>query len=136
VGTPAQIRDYLRRFEACGVDQVVFVSQAGRNRHEDICESLELFGREVLPEFKERDLASASDKRRRLEPVIDKVMRRKPAADHPPLPDPDYAFPAIPLQLADRMGNDGFFQLLEQVGHDLARGDRSSLEQLRGLTPH
>ena len=31
--------------------------QAGKNRHEDICESLELFGTRVLPEFKERDEA-------------------------------------------------------------------------------
>ena len=136
VGTPAQIRDYLRRFEACGVDQVVFVSQAGRNRHEHICESLELFGRQVLPEFKDRDEAAQRDKRRRLESIIDKVMTRKPAADHPALPDPEYTFPAIPLQLADRLGHDQFFRLLEQVGHDLARGDRRSLEQLRGLASH
>ena len=34
VGTPEQIREYLRRYEELGVDQVIFVSQAGRNRHE------------------------------------------------------------------------------------------------------
>jgi alkanesulfonate monooxygenase SsuD/methylene tetrahydromethanopterin reductase-like flavin-dependent oxidoreductase (luciferase family) len=98
IGTPDQIRDYLRRFEECGVDQVVFVSQAGKNQHEHICESLELFGRQVLPEFKDRDAKAARDKQRRLDPVIDKVMARKPAEDHPPLPDADYSFPAIPLQ--------------------------------------
>ncbi|MEA2318392.1 MAG: hypothetical protein QOD44_2581, partial [Solirubrobacteraceae bacterium] len=43
--------DLCRRYEAAGVDQVIFVLQAGRNRHEHICESLELFGSEVLPEF-------------------------------------------------------------------------------------
>ncbi|HKH68478.1 MAG TPA: hypothetical protein VKA75_14020, partial [Reyranella sp.] len=42
-GTPDQIREYLRRFEEAGVDQVIFVMQAGKNRHEHICESLELF---------------------------------------------------------------------------------------------
>ncbi len=44
IGTPEQIADLVRRYEAVGVDQIVFVSQAGPNRHEDICESLELFG--------------------------------------------------------------------------------------------
>ena len=54
IGTPEQIRDLARRYEAAGVDQVIFVSQAGRNRHEHICESLELFASEVMPEFAER----------------------------------------------------------------------------------
>jgi hypothetical protein len=34
--------------------------------------------------------------------------------------------------MAERMGNDQFFQLLEQVGRDLAHGDRSSLLWARG----
>src|SRR5881227_2460060 len=79
IGTPDQIREYLRRFEEVGVDQVVFVSQAGKNRHEHIMESLELFGREVLPEFAERDEKLEHDKQQRLAPVIDAVMERKPA---------------------------------------------------------
>jgi alkanesulfonate monooxygenase SsuD/methylene tetrahydromethanopterin reductase-like flavin-dependent oxidoreductase (luciferase family) len=63
VGTPDQVRDFLLRYEECGVDQVIFTSQAGKNRHEHIMESLELFGREVLPEFKERDEKQQRDKR-------------------------------------------------------------------------
>jgi alkanesulfonate monooxygenase SsuD/methylene tetrahydromethanopterin reductase-like flavin-dependent oxidoreductase (luciferase family) len=51
IGTPTQIRDFLRRYEEAGCDQVLLFSQVGFNRHEDICESLELFGREVMPEF-------------------------------------------------------------------------------------
>jgi alkanesulfonate monooxygenase SsuD/methylene tetrahydromethanopterin reductase-like flavin-dependent oxidoreductase (luciferase family)/putative sterol carrier protein len=51
IGTPDQIRDLCRRYAVAGVDQVIFVLQAGRNRHEHICESLETFGAEVLPEF-------------------------------------------------------------------------------------
>jgi alkanesulfonate monooxygenase SsuD/methylene tetrahydromethanopterin reductase-like flavin-dependent oxidoreductase (luciferase family) len=54
IGTPDQIRDLIRRYESAGIDQLIFVSQAGRNRHEDICASMELFAREVLPEFAER----------------------------------------------------------------------------------
>ena len=44
VGTPDQIADLVARYEAAGVDQVIFVLQAGKNRHEHICESIELFG--------------------------------------------------------------------------------------------
>ena len=55
IGTPDQVREYLRRYEEAGVDQVIFVMQAGRNSHEHIMESIEIFGREVLPEFADRD---------------------------------------------------------------------------------
>jgi hypothetical protein len=33
------------------VDSVILLNQAGRNQHAHICESLELFAREVMPEF-------------------------------------------------------------------------------------
>jgi alkanesulfonate monooxygenase SsuD/methylene tetrahydromethanopterin reductase-like flavin-dependent oxidoreductase (luciferase family) len=122
VGTPDQIREYLQRYEECGVDQVIFCFQAGKNRHEHIMEALELFGREVLPEFKERDEKIARDKEQRLAPVIEQVMARKPADDHPPLPSPDYEFPAIPRAMADRAGNDQFQQMLDQFAEDTALG--------------
>jgi len=51
IGTPAQVRDLCRRYEQAGVDQVIFLLQAGRNRHDHICESIELFAEEVMPEF-------------------------------------------------------------------------------------
>src|SRR5687767_4868103 len=77
VGTPAQIREFLTRYEEMGVDQIIFVSQACKNKHEDIMESLELFGKEVLPEFIERDENATAEKAKRMEPIIDKVMARK-----------------------------------------------------------
>jgi alkanesulfonate monooxygenase SsuD/methylene tetrahydromethanopterin reductase-like flavin-dependent oxidoreductase (luciferase family) len=79
IGTPDQVRNFLRGYEEIGVDQVILVSQSGRNRHEDICESLELFGHQVLPEFKERDERAEREKSRRMEPVIERVMARKRA---------------------------------------------------------
>ena len=33
------------------VDQVILLNQAGKNKHEDICASLDLFAKEVMPEF-------------------------------------------------------------------------------------
>ena len=52
VGTPDQLREFLRRYESAGVDQLIFVMQAGRTRHDHIMESIELFGTEVLPEIR------------------------------------------------------------------------------------
>ena len=52
IGTPAEFRKHVRSYEAAGVDQIILLQQAGRNAHADICASLELFARDVLPEFK------------------------------------------------------------------------------------
>jgi alkanesulfonate monooxygenase SsuD/methylene tetrahydromethanopterin reductase-like flavin-dependent oxidoreductase (luciferase family) len=132
IGTPEQVREYARRYEECGVDQLIFCFQAGKNQHEHIMESLELFGREVLPEFKERDDAQQRAKQDRLAPVIDTVLARKPAADHPPLPAPDYAYPAIPRALADRFDNDDFHRLLDQLAEQSAVGPSQLDDLLRG----
>jgi hypothetical protein len=93
VGTPAQIREFLRRYEEANIDQVIFVSQAGRNRHEHIMESLELFGRTVLPEFKEREQQRAAHKAQAIAPLVEQVLSRAPADRGPALP-PGYSFPA------------------------------------------
>src|SRR6267142_7098850 len=51
IGSPATLRERLRKFKDSNVDQVILLNQAGNNTHEDICGSLELFAREVMPEF-------------------------------------------------------------------------------------
>ncbi len=55
IGSPATIRERLKELEDANVDQVILLNQAGKNTHEDICASLELFAREVMPEFVERE---------------------------------------------------------------------------------
>ncbi len=55
VGSPDTIRERLLMYEEAGVDQVILLNQAGKNTHEDICSSLELFADAVMPEFHERD---------------------------------------------------------------------------------
>ena len=54
IGSPETIRKKLRMFQDAHVDQVILLNQAGKNRHEDICESLELFAKEVMPAFRQR----------------------------------------------------------------------------------
>jgi alkanesulfonate monooxygenase SsuD/methylene tetrahydromethanopterin reductase-like flavin-dependent oxidoreductase (luciferase family) len=93
IGTPDQIRELIRGYEAAGVDQLIFVSQSGRNKHEDICESLELFAREVMPEFQDRADAHEKQKLERLAPSIDAALARRAAAREV---DPNYSFNAMP----------------------------------------
>jgi alkanesulfonate monooxygenase SsuD/methylene tetrahydromethanopterin reductase-like flavin-dependent oxidoreductase (luciferase family) len=77
IGTPDQIREMARRYEAVGVDEMIFVLQAGRNRHEHICEALELFAAEVMPEFAERVEESDREKAERLAPAIEEALERR-----------------------------------------------------------
>ena len=80
VGTPNQVRDLLRGYSDVGIDEVIFISQAGRNRHEDICESLELFAAEVLGEFAAEEEAREARKLERLGPAMEAALaRREPA---------------------------------------------------------
>jgi alkanesulfonate monooxygenase SsuD/methylene tetrahydromethanopterin reductase-like flavin-dependent oxidoreductase (luciferase family) len=51
IGSPETIRNKLKKFQSSNIDQVVLLNQAGKNTHEHICESLELFAAEVMPEF-------------------------------------------------------------------------------------
>ncbi len=78
IGTPDQLREHLLKYEEMGVDQVIFIQQAGRNRHEDICEALELLASRVMPEFKERDELHKKQKLERLAPIIEAAESRIP----------------------------------------------------------
>src|SRR5439155_724761 len=131
VGTPAQVREYLRRYEDYGVDQVILASQTGKNRHEHIMESLELFGREVLPEFMDRDEEQVKKKAARVEPLVEKAMARR--VDTAPAMPADYVMPAMPRAWADSTGDENIKQMLEKIQEDRAAGRRDpSAGQRRG----
>jgi putative sterol carrier protein len=59
------------------VDQVIFVQQAGTNRHEHICESLELFGEQVLPHFTDAREEREAAKRERLSAAVERALARR-----------------------------------------------------------
>jgi alkanesulfonate monooxygenase SsuD/methylene tetrahydromethanopterin reductase-like flavin-dependent oxidoreductase (luciferase family) len=77
IGTPAQVTELIEAYEEAGVDQVIFVLQAGRNRHEHICESLELFASEVLPPFAETRDEREQIKAEKLQGPIDAALARR-----------------------------------------------------------
>ncbi|MGW5413788.1 LLM class flavin-dependent oxidoreductase [Actinomadura geliboluensis] len=84
VGTPEQVIDLIRRYEAAGVDQIAFVLQSGPNEHEHICESLDLFGTAVLPHFTEGREEREAAKAERLAPAVEAALaRRAPARTAP-----------------------------------------------------
>jgi alkanesulfonate monooxygenase SsuD/methylene tetrahydromethanopterin reductase-like flavin-dependent oxidoreductase (luciferase family) len=77
IGTPDDMRRHLRGFREAGLDQIIFLQQAGRNRHDHICEALELFARSVMPEFREEVEATEAAKVRMLAPHIEAALARK-----------------------------------------------------------
>jgi alkanesulfonate monooxygenase SsuD/methylene tetrahydromethanopterin reductase-like flavin-dependent oxidoreductase (luciferase family) len=86
IGTPEDMRQHLEMFEESGVDQVIFLQQAGHNRHDHICEALELFAAEVMPAFKAGAAVREARKAKDLAPSIAAALKRKawmkPLADH------------------------------------------------------
>jgi alkanesulfonate monooxygenase SsuD/methylene tetrahydromethanopterin reductase-like flavin-dependent oxidoreductase (luciferase family) len=86
IGTPADMAAHLAGFQEAGIDQVIFLQQAGRNRHDHICQSLELFAREVMPAFKADVDAREANKARELAPYVAAALKRKtwmrPLQDH------------------------------------------------------
>jgi alkanesulfonate monooxygenase SsuD/methylene tetrahydromethanopterin reductase-like flavin-dependent oxidoreductase (luciferase family) len=93
IGTPTQIRELIGGYQAAGVDQLVFVSQAGRTRHEHICESLELFADQVLPEFAEQADQLDHDKAQRLQGAVEAALARR---EPPRTPPDEYTIPPAP----------------------------------------
>jgi len=77
IGTPQDMHSHLEKLQEAGVDQVVFLQQAGRNSHQNICESLQLFAEKVMPSFhddvKQREAAKAAA----LAPFIEAALARK-----------------------------------------------------------
>ncbi len=85
IGTPAQVEKQLQGFAEAGVDQVMFIQQSGRNRHDHICHSLEMFANEVMPALSEGEDEREAAKAARLAPHIEAALaRRTPMA---PIPD-------------------------------------------------
>jgi alkanesulfonate monooxygenase SsuD/methylene tetrahydromethanopterin reductase-like flavin-dependent oxidoreductase (luciferase family) len=54
IGSPEFIRETIRKYEAAHIDLLLFIAQCGNRRHEDIMASLELFAKDVMPEFQQR----------------------------------------------------------------------------------
>jgi alkanesulfonate monooxygenase SsuD/methylene tetrahydromethanopterin reductase-like flavin-dependent oxidoreductase (luciferase family) len=99
VGSPETIRQKLRKFEESNIDQVILLNQAGNNTHADICSSLELFAREVMPEFHAREPEHQAWKHKVLAreielPEVDVSAYARPNMARPTLPPRDEGAPS------------------------------------------
>jgi alkanesulfonate monooxygenase SsuD/methylene tetrahydromethanopterin reductase-like flavin-dependent oxidoreductase (luciferase family) len=54
LGTPDKVAAGVQKYADLGCDQVICIVQVGRITHDDICDSLRLFGKEVIPQFRNR----------------------------------------------------------------------------------
>lgn len=86
IGSPQTIRDVFREFEEAGIDQLILLQQAGNYEHGAICESLELFAQEVMPEFKEREVISRARRREALAPYVAAALERTAVTKSVPSP--------------------------------------------------
>jgi alkanesulfonate monooxygenase SsuD/methylene tetrahydromethanopterin reductase-like flavin-dependent oxidoreductase (luciferase family) len=77
IGTPENYRELVGQFQDAGVDQIIFLQQGGKNRHEHICESLQIFGDEVLPHFTADKAERQAAKDAALAPYIEAALARK-----------------------------------------------------------
>jgi alkanesulfonate monooxygenase SsuD/methylene tetrahydromethanopterin reductase-like flavin-dependent oxidoreductase (luciferase family) len=77
IGTPDDMRRHLRGFQEAGVDQIIFLQQAGRNRHDHICQALELFAAKVMPDLRAEADAREAAKATALAPYIEEALARK-----------------------------------------------------------
>ena len=104
IGSPEQLRSALRTFADAGVDQTVFIQQGGNNKHAHICESLQCFAAEVMPEFKKDEAGREAKKKADLAPYVEAAMKRRqamPALARDAIPSfPAYGLTAPPVDLA------------------------------------
>ncbi|MDG2004847.1 MAG: LLM class flavin-dependent oxidoreductase [Novosphingobium sp.] len=77
IGSVEQVRAHVQALEDAGVDQMLLMHQGGKLPHEQNCESVELFAREIMPEFQDREHSREKQKAERLAPAIDAAMARR-----------------------------------------------------------
>jgi alkanesulfonate monooxygenase SsuD/methylene tetrahydromethanopterin reductase-like flavin-dependent oxidoreductase (luciferase family) len=89
IGNPKHLIENFKALEDAGVDQLILLQQCGNYRHNDICESMELFAAEVMPQFKEREAKRKKIKEKELEPYIEaanqKIKFLQPMDEIPPI---------------------------------------------------
>ncbi len=54
IGNPDDCIEYIERYEAMGVDEMMPLFQVGPVTHEEVMESLRLYGKYVIPHFQQK----------------------------------------------------------------------------------
>jgi alkanesulfonate monooxygenase SsuD/methylene tetrahydromethanopterin reductase-like flavin-dependent oxidoreductase (luciferase family) len=124
IGSPDTVREFLRGYQASGVDEIILLLNP--RSHEATMESIELMGKYVLPEFIERHEKAVADKATRLAPVIEKVEARRQPWIAPEF-DPGYSFGGLPT------GRGGKFtaQEIPEAMAEIEEGQRQAIERAK-----
>ncbi|TGN74443.1 LLM class flavin-dependent oxidoreductase [Bradyrhizobium yuanmingense] len=105
IGRPQSVREHLMEYADIGIDQMIFIQQCGMNKHEHICEALELFATEVMPALKEKEDRRVRRKEEELAPYVERALARK--LRRPELSESDIpSVEAIGVVLERRTGKD------------------------------
>ena len=59
-GTPGECIKFLESYEAMGIDQAFFLCAIGPETHEEVMNTIRLFGKYVIPYFNRKEKAGAS----------------------------------------------------------------------------
>ena len=88
------MREFLRGYEESGVDEIILLLNP--RSHEGTMESIELMGKEMLPEFIERDAEARSRRRPSGSSRCWRSWRRRREASTAPGFDENYSFGGLP----------------------------------------
>jgi alkanesulfonate monooxygenase SsuD/methylene tetrahydromethanopterin reductase-like flavin-dependent oxidoreductase (luciferase family) len=77
IGTPAEVAEHVERYSRVGLDQLIFVMQSGRTKHEHVCDSLRLFAKTVMPKYKALEADRQKRKETELAPYIEAALKRR-----------------------------------------------------------
>jgi alkanesulfonate monooxygenase SsuD/methylene tetrahydromethanopterin reductase-like flavin-dependent oxidoreductase (luciferase family) len=59
VGTPADCIRFLELYEALGIEEVFLLCAVGPARHEEVLNTIRLFGEQIIPHFQQREAYAA-----------------------------------------------------------------------------
>lgn len=129
IGTPEQITELARAYEEAGVDELLFAVQVGKTKHEHILESLELFAKEVMPEFAGRRAQVEQEKAERIGESLRRARARRyqPSLEHNPVDQLPNTIASLRTSATTRA--EGALKSF------VARSSDSRLEKLAGSSP-
>jgi hypothetical protein len=126
IGAPATVREFLRGYEESGVDEIILLLNP--RSHEGTMESIEIMGKEVLPEFIERDAKAVAEKAKRLAPVIEKIEERRPESTAPEF-DENYSFGGLPTGRGGKFTASEIPEAMAEINEGRVQAARRAKEQ-------
>jgi len=91
-------------------------------------ESIEIMGREILPEFIEREEKAQVEKAKRLEPVLEKVEARRKPSEAPEF-DETYSFGGLPTGRGGKFTASEIPEAMAEINEGRVQAAKKAKEQ-------